>query len=301
MKPNPLLILAAGSLGDALVTLPALQALSSVRPVTVAGTPSFANLGADLIGVGEVIAMEPILQSGDLPPGFTEAGIFFKRDAAETAEKLSKHGRTIRWPHLSFDRYQETPRKAHGYWNEVASRFQPGLVFPDRPTLRLSESFRTGGRDILDSLGLEKPLVLHPGSGSRTKNAPLSFFRQAANRIRNIPVLVVWGEAEENRLGEIRDAFRGMDHVRCLERPLPLRDLAAVLSRSRGYLGCDSGVTHLAAAAGTKAMALFGPSDPRVWAPPGVDVLNAGPGFSVLGEVDFTPALEAWLLSLTSR
>ena len=37
-------------------------------------------------------------------------------------------------------------------------------------------------------------------------------------------------------------------------------------------IGNDSGMTHLAAAAGTPAIALFGPTDPAVWGPRGKDV-----------------------------
>ena len=58
----------------------------------------------------------------------------------------------------------------------------------------------------------------------------------------------------------------------------PLARVAAVLSRCRLFLGNDSGLTHLAAAlGGPKVLALFGPTDPAVWAPPGrqVRVLRA--------------------------
>ena len=47
------------------------------------------------------------------------------------------------------------------------------------------------------------------------------------------------------------------------------RVLGAVLSRAGVYLGNDSGVSHLAAAFGAPTVALFGPTDARVWAPVG--------------------------------
>ena len=50
----------------------------------------------------------------------------------------------------------------------------------------------------------------------------------------------------------------------------PLARVAGVLSRCRLYIGNDSGLTHLAAAVGEpEVLALFGPTDPRVWAPLG--------------------------------
>jgi heptosyltransferase III len=60
-------------------------------------------------------------------------------------------------------------------------------------------------------------------------------------------------------------------------RSLPLRTLAATLARASVYVGNDSGVTHLAAAAGTPAVAIFGPTDPAQWSPLGraVRVLRA--------------------------
>ena len=53
---------------------------------------------------------------------------------------------------------------------------------------------------------------------------------------------------------------------------LPLNQLAAVLKKCSLYLGSDSGITHLAAAVGTPVVALFGPTDPRVWSPRGDNV-----------------------------
>jgi len=65
------------------------------------------------------------------------------------------------------------------------------------------------------------------------------------------------------------------DPILLHDLPLPL--LAAILSRCRLYVGNDSGVTHLAAAVGVPTVAIFGPTDPDVWAPrgPGVRVVRA--------------------------
>ena len=63
------------------------------------------------------------------------------------------------------------------------------------------------------------------------------------------------------------------------EEPLPgavriadLYELACWLATARIYIGNDSGITHLAAAVGTPVVALFGPTDPRIWAPRGPHV-----------------------------
>ncbi len=54
-----------------------------------------------------------------------------------------------------------------------------------------------------------------------------------------------------------------------------LYELACWLAAARIYIGNDSGPTHLAAAVGTPVVALFGPTDPAVWAPRGPRVAIA--------------------------
>jgi N-acetylglucosaminyldiphosphoundecaprenol N-acetyl-beta-D-mannosaminyltransferase len=46
-----------------------------------------------------------------------------------------------------------------------------------------------------------------------------------------------------------------------------LNQLAAVLERCAGYYGADSGVLHIAAAAGTPVTAIYGPSNAAAWRP----------------------------------
>src|SRR5205807_249264 len=49
-------------------------------------------------------------------------------------------------------------------------------------------------------------------------------------------------------------------------KQLSLTDLAAVFEKTI-FVGHDSGISHLAAAAGANSILLFGPTDPTVWAP----------------------------------
>ncbi|HAX44810.1 MAG TPA: hypothetical protein DCY80_19905, partial [Solibacterales bacterium] len=48
-----------------------------------------------------------------------------------------------------------------------------------------------------------------------------------------------------------------------------LAELIPYLATARAYLGNDSGPTHVAAALGLPTLALFGPTNPKVWAPRG--------------------------------
>ncbi len=55
-------------------------------------------------------------------------------------------------------------------------------------------------------------------------------------------------------------------------RNLDLPLVAAIISRSGLFIGNDSGITHMAAALGIPTVAVFGPTDPAVWAPRGKSV-----------------------------
>ena len=98
--------------------------------------------------------------------------------------------------------------------------------------------------------------VIHPFSGSPRKNWPMERFQELA-RLIGMPVR--WCAGPEEDLG---GAVRIGD----------LYELACWIRSARVYIGNDSGVTHLAAAAGAPVVAIFGPTDPAVWAPRGVRV-----------------------------
>lgn len=124
----------------------------------------------------------------------------------------------------------------------------------------------------------KRPLIaLHPGSGSPRKNWPVDRWVELGCALlqRRTQLLIVGGEADEERIDVLREAWR--DSPVLVARHLPLPHLAAILARSRLFIGHDSGISHLAAAVGAKCVLLFGPTDPAVWAPanPGVHVLEA--------------------------
>lgn len=110
-------------------------------------------------------------------------------------------------------------------------------------------------------------VVLHPGSGSRQKCWPVERFAALANWLtREIQahVFLVSGPADGEILEELRanvkDKFFMIEH-------LPLPKLASVIKRCDLFIGNDSGVTHLAAAMGVHTVAIFGPTDPKIWGP----------------------------------
>jgi ADP-heptose:LPS heptosyltransferase len=100
--------------------------------------------------------------------------------------------------------------------------------------------------------------VIQPFSSSAGKCWPLDRYRELAHGI-GPRMAVNWCAGPEESLPE---AVRIDD----------LYELACWLASARVYIGNDSGITHLAAAVGTPVVALFGPTDPRIWAPRGARV-----------------------------
>src|SRR5262249_25152475 len=100
--------------------------------------------------------------------------------------------------------------------------------------------------------------VIHPFASSPQKRWPIEKFREVARRL---PLPVRWCAGP----GEPLDGAVRVDN---------LYELARWLAGARLYIGNDSGISHLAAAVGTPVIALFGPTDPVVWAPRGSRVLS---------------------------
>ncbi|MFQ5912549.1 MAG: glycosyltransferase family 9 protein [Nitrospinota bacterium] len=150
------------------------------------------------------------------------------------------------------------------------------------PEIRPTSENIGDARIMIGRLGLENNasyFVLHPGSGGRWKCWPPSCFVKLAENL-STQGEIVWaaGSAEEAVLEEVRDLSRGRSLKIVSSAPLPV--LAGLLRGATGYVGNDSGVTHLAAACGAPTVALFGPTDPAVWGARGAHVVtfrrNAG-------------------------
>jgi len=139
-------------------------------------------------------------------------------------------------------------------------------------------------RCILSGLGLEnRPwLALHPGSGSAAKNWPIENWLSSAGAVEKgleLPCLFILGPAEVHLTPIIEKFAGGTRQIRLVHnQPLPV--VAGLLARARGYVGHDSGVTHLAAGLGRPTLALFGPTDPAHWGPRGPRVSILAPGRS---------------------
>jgi ADP-heptose:LPS heptosyltransferase len=113
-----------------------------------------------------------------------------------------------------------------------------------------------------------KLLVLHPGAGATIKSWPLERFAEIGMQLAYAleARIVVTGSADERPLAQ-----RLCDLLH--EAPLNLAgaltwaEMEALLARATLVVGVDTGPLHLAVAARTPSVALFGPADPAQFAP----------------------------------
>jgi ADP-heptose:LPS heptosyltransferase len=148
------------------------------------------------------------------------------------------------------------------------------------PLIRLTSADIYRGREILAGNGImptTKPVVIHPGSGGAHKCWHLDNFLSVARILKKegVEVAFLFGPAEAERFRE--PAIAGIRAAGKLLTNLSLAEVLGVLGCSRGYIGNDSGITHLAAAVGIRTVVVFGPTEPAIYGPlgPAVTILQS--------------------------
>lgn len=110
--------------------------------------------------------------------------------------------------------------------------------------------------------------AIHPFSAVTERGWPLENYAELATRLRregNFRTLIVGGPGDVGAFTAVKDLFG--DSTIDLVGKCSLRDTIALLMRCSLFVGNDSGIMHLAAAAGTPLVALFGPQSPVKFGP----------------------------------
>jgi len=109
--------------------------------------------------------------------------------------------------------------------------------------------------------------VIHAAPMFRYKQWHADGWRAVASHLAGQGLAVVAtggpGEAERRYLDDI---WKDMEVLR-LDGKITWPELTAALAGARVFVGPDTSVTHLAAATGCPTVALYGPTDPRLWGP----------------------------------
>ena len=243
------LLIRPGAIGDCILALPAMESLrAEYLEVWVASqnvplvrfahrVQSIASTGLDELGIAD---REPPARLLDCLASFDEIVSWYGSNRPEFRAAL---------PHCRFlDALPDERAGIHAadfYTQQVGQVGQ--AVPPARAIPRIDCPRWDGGF-----------AVIHPFSGSPRKNWPLERYQELARALgKRLPVPWCAGPTEP-----LEAAVRIDD----------LYELACWLAGARLYIGNDSGITHLAAAVGTPVVALFGPSDPAIWAPRGPHV-----------------------------
>jgi hypothetical protein len=251
------LFVRGGALGDTLVALPALDALRArCRHLTFVGSPRYAALFAercDAVIDGRGVESLWLHQEGPLPAPFDLALCFH----APLAAALQARGLPAV---LALDgKPPAGVRVDQQLWGPLASAW--GLPAAPPPP-RLSP--QAGPlRAIDDRLAGRRPLVFAPGAGA--------FDRQDTDSVALIEALQAAGHDLLGVVGPDDPRPAGL----CLWADLDLPALCALAARCAGWIGMDSGTTHLAAAAGAPTLLRWRAPHSRDWAPAGAACLPA--------------------------
>lgn len=288
-----ILVIRGGAIGDFILTLPALKALRDAHPhahIEILGYKNIAVLAENRFYAQAVRSIEygPLAsffaKNSELPAElanyfasfdliisylYDPDGIFEMNLRRCGVENLI-HGPAKVDNHEPAARQFARPLEELGaFVSDFAAKAYPSVE--DRHVAR--KFLRSCARPIV---------ALHPGSGSERKNWPLQNWIDIRNDLLASEtfrgsIVVVSGEADENQITRLESIWANR-RVR-FAKSLPLPHLAAVLEQTI-FVGHDSGISHLAAAAGADCILLFGPTDPAVWAPKNenVQVIHAAEG-----------------------
>lgn len=296
-----ILVIRGGAIGDFVLTLPVLSALRERFPEThleVLGYPHIAGLA---LSGGLVDRVQPIEARG-LAAFFAAGGVLDPQVADYFARfdiiisylfdpdrifqtnvaKCSK-AQFIVGPHRPNER-----ERIHA--TEVYLKPLERLaIFDANPVPRLSVDTRPE---------VANRLAVHPGSGSERKNWPeenWAALLKAVCAATLFELRLVGGEAEGERLERLA-AELPPDRITVL-RSMPLTELALQLVGCVGFVGHDSGISHLAAALGIPALVLWGETREAIWRPrgEGVRILRAPEGLNRLTVSAVQSELADWL------
>jgi heptosyltransferase-2 len=135
------------------------------------------------------------------------------------------------------------------------------------PELKVSATELRAWRERLGLAADGRPVVaLAPGAVGPSKRWPAAYYAELAQRLaaEGTWVWVIGGPGETEIAAEIVRSDRG--DIRDLTGP-DLRNAILALAAASTAVSNDSGLLHVAAALGTAAVGIFGPTSPWHWAP----------------------------------
>lgn len=275
-----ILVIRGGAIGDFILTLPVLAALREQFPdaqLEVLGYPHIAQLALAGGLVRRVQSIEArslagfFARNGELA---TELAGYFAGFALIISylydpDEIFKTniGRCTRAQFISGPHRPDEKSGLHA--TEVFLKPLEHLAIFEAdavPRLDVAKAFET-------TAGTGRWLAVHPGSGSEEKNWPETKWTELLQRLMkatSLNLLIVGGEAERDRLEHLARALPSTRYK--VMQGAPLSELAQWLASCGGFVGHDSGISHLAAAVGVRSLILWGQTPENVWCPRGCEM-----------------------------
>lgn len=260
-------VLHPGALGDVLLSIPALRMLrGDVGEVVLAAQGRIGRLLESLGVVDRHVAFDTlgldVLFGEDAPPPrlhqlLAGAGIVSWFGSGDDGFKR-------RLSALAPDTLvaSSTPATGATVWEHLLASVGARSRADDRDldAIPVPPAIVADGRGLLAAAGWDgvRPLVmLHPGAGGPAKRWAVEGFAQVAGALRDafaVELIVHEGPADHEPVTALRRRLR-VPSLHLVDPPLEA--LAGAMRHAWVWIGNDSGVTHLAAAVGTPALALF--------------------------------------------
>jgi ADP-heptose:LPS heptosyltransferase len=284
----PILIIHQGALGDLMMSLPALYSLRLFQEGsswTLAGNTEALSLLHHRFYAQEIVSIHQkewallFQEEKDLPDSFRRYLSSFEKVYMFSTRQQGLLIRGLKWAGLekviwipSFPDGEkgitlETLQREVLDSENIPWEKTEKYIFPAREDIEEARKLLGGYRNDAGS----RPLwAIHPGSGSPHKNWPVERFLETVEILRDryqVQPIFLLGPVEQESGLILNSEIQAREWPVIRGLPLPL--LAGVLSLCAGYLGNDSGVSHLAAALGVPTVVLFGPTDPAFWSPQG--------------------------------
>lgn len=297
-EKESLLIIHQGALGDLVMSLPALYSLRKFHagPWTIAGNQEILSLLDNRFYAQRTISIHQkdwarfYQEDGRLPEkfgrflcSFAKAYVFSAHQPEIWIRGLTRAGvKKICWipsfPEVQQGFNLQSLQRKHLDSENIPWRVPEKTIFP------IAEDLQKAREYLQKKSRLEEgqPLwAIHPGSGSPHKNWPLERFLETAEKLREnnqVQPIFLSGPVEQETDSISISAIQTRGFPIIKNQSLPV--LAGILSYCSGYLGNDSGISHLAAALGIPTLVIFGPTDPAFWSPQGTAVKILSPNCS---------------------
>jgi heptosyltransferase-3 len=240
------------SLGDCVLTTPALALLKQYRPdvkITVIVEPRFAavfqgNPDVDSLSAGSVAADLAV----NLHGGTRSMLLTLKASLKSGLRAGFGHHRYSSIYSHKIPRAQQilaVERRMHTAEHLASAMFWLGVPRTGIPRARL----------FADAPEPGPYAVIHPFASAADKTWPAERFVEVARKLQN-PIILAWPGDDASAFA----AFR-------VWRNQPLARVKNLMAGASVFVGNDSGPAHIAAAFGVPVVVLFGSSDSVTWAP----------------------------------